>query len=220
MSTSTPCVENQPSLTRANAKAGTYIIDKSESLGITKQNLGFGFVVDWFSSEFTYNWERDNQMIAGLAIAPQTLIEKFLEENQFQLCTRCFKMVDKSYTCEKCPPIECTEQSNNVSCPSCESPLIKLNDGCGMCGRTPENFLEESKEGVGLKQSSKRRQRKGCLYKHLEHKKLKDGTIASYPRVIEHRQPDNPTHWRWGFNWEEKIDGEWKGRSIGVRFVD
>nr|WP_229558042.1 hypothetical protein [Nostoc sp. XA010] len=220
LSTSTPCVENQPSLTRANAKAGTYIIDKSESLGITKQNLGFGFVVDWFSSEFTYNWERDNQMIAGLAIAPQTLIEKFLEENQFQLCTRCFKMVDKSYTCEKCPPIECTEQSNNVSCPSCESPLIKLNDGCGMCGRTPENFLEESKEGVGLKQSSKRRQRKGCLYKHLEHKKLKDGTIASYPRVIEHRQPDNPTHWRWGFNWEEKIDGEWKGRSIGVRFVD
>ncbi|WP_414859184.1 hypothetical protein [Nostoc sp. KVJ3] len=77
------------------------------------------------------------------------------------------------------------------------------------------NFLEESKEGVGLKRSSKRRQRKGCLYKYIENKKLKSGAIASYPRVIGHRNPDNSTHWRWGFNWEEKVDGEWKGRSIG-----
>ncbi|MEH2252351.1 hypothetical protein [Nostoc sp.] len=50
---------------------------------------------------------------------------------------------------------------------------------------------------------------------YIENKKLKDGAIASYLRVIGHRQNDNPTHWRWGFNWEEKIDGEWKGRSIG-----
>ena len=53
------------------------------------------------------------------------------------------------------------------------------------------------------------------LYKYLENKKLKNGSVVSYPRVIGHREPDNPTHWRWGFNWEEKIDGEWKGRSIG-----
>ncbi len=111
--------------------------------------------------------------------------------------------------------MQCTQQIQNVHCPSCESPLIKLDDGCGVCGWTPKNFLEESNEAVGLKQSSKRRQRKGCLYKYLENKKLKDGTITSYPRVIQHRSSDNPTHWRWGFNWEEKIDGEWKGRSIG-----
>jgi hypothetical protein len=69
----------------------------------------------------------------------------------------------------------------------------------------PEKFLEEKKK----------RNCKGCLYKYLENKKLKNGTIASYPRVIGERSPDNPKHWRWGFNWEEKIDGEWKGRSIG-----
>lgn len=40
--------------------------------------------------------------------------------------------------------------------------------------------------------------------------------IASYPRVIGHRNLDDPAHWRWGFNWEIKDeDGEWKGRSIG-----
>ncbi|MBN3947626.1 MAG: hypothetical protein HWQ38_14670 [Nostoc sp. NMS7] len=41
------------------------------------------------------------------------------------------------------------------------------------------------------------------MYKYIENKKLKSGAIASYPRVIGHRHPDNPTHWRWGFNWEE-----------------
>ncbi|MGH2415451.1 MAG: hypothetical protein ACREPR_24900 [Brasilonema sp.] len=53
------------------------------------------------------------------------------------------------------------------------------------------------------------------MYKYLENKKLKSGIIASYPRVAGERDPDNPKHWRWGFNWEEKVDGEWKGRSIG-----
>ncbi|MEH1932012.1 MAG: hypothetical protein V7K83_31925 [Nostoc sp.] len=79
----------------------------------------------------------------------------------------------------------------------------------------PENFLEETERAAASNQKAKSRQRKGCLYKYIENKKLKDGAIASYPRVIGHRHPDNPTHWRWGFNWEEKIDGEWKGRSIG-----
>jgi hypothetical protein len=216
-SISTHYVENPPLVTRANAKAGTYIIKQSQSLGIIKDNLGFGFTVNWLDSceLITYNWERDDQQIIELAITPQTLVDKSSEDNQPQLCTKCFQVVTKSYTCEKCSPIECTQQSNNIHCPSCELPLIKLDDGCGVCGWIPENFLEESKEGVGLKQSSKRRQRKGCLYKYIENKKLKNGAIASYPRVIGHRNPDNPTHWRWGFNWEEKIDGEWKGRSIG-----
>jgi hypothetical protein len=69
----------------------------------------------------------------------------------------------------------------------------------------PEKILEETKKD----------RRRGCLYKYLENKKLKDGTIASYPRVIGERDPENPKHWRWGFNWEEKKDGEWKGRSLG-----
>lgn len=69
----------------------------------------------------------------------------------------------------------------------------------------PENFSEEVKKD----------RRRGCLYKYLENKKLKDGVIASYPRVAGERDPDNPKHWRWGFNWEEKIDGQWKNRSLG-----
>lgn len=134
------------------------------------------FTVDWDSEIKCYFWERDDQIIDGLAlaqpaagIAPQHLIDKFLE--------------DKS----------------NFT----------------LCERTPENFLEETQPQPEAVQQPKGRQRKGCLYKYLENKKLKNGAIASYPRVIGHRNPDNPTHWRWGFNWEEKIDGEWKGRSIG-----
>ena len=69
----------------------------------------------------------------------------------------------------------------------------------------PEKFSEETKKD----------RRRGCLYKYLENKRLKDGTIASYPRVIGDRNPDNPKDWRWGFNWEEKIDGQWRNRSLG-----
>jgi rubrerythrin len=216
-STSTHYAENHLPVTRANAQPETYIINQSESLGKVIDNLGFGFVVEWLSScnQITYNWERDDRLIGELAIAPQSLVEKFLEDNQPQLCTKCFQVVAKSYTCEKCPYIECTQQLNHVSCPSCESPLLTLNNGCGVCEWIPENFLEETEPATTSTEKPKHRQRKGCLYKYLENKKLKNGTIASYPRVIGHRHPDNPTHWRWGFNWEEKVDGEWKGRSIG-----
>jgi hypothetical protein len=54
------------------------------------------------------------------------------------------------------------------------------------------------------------------LYRYLENKKLKDGTLVSYPRVAGLRDEDNPNHWRWGYCWEEKIDHEWKNRSISV----
>lgn len=56
---------------------------------------------------------------------------------------------------------------------------------------------------------------KGCLYKYLENKKRKNGDIVTYPRVDGDRDPDNQNHWRWGFNWEEKVDQEWKNKSIG-----
>lgn len=179
------------------------------------------FTVDWSSEVKCYFWERDDRVIDELAIAPQSLITKFLEDESEPL----------------------------VLCPSCELQHIYLSGGCGMCGlepdmqRThqlqinngyssserpkadlvkndlsqpiPENFLEESQSQPEAVQKPKGRQRKGCLYRYIENKKLKSGSIVSYPRVIGHRHPDNPTHWRWGFNWEEKVDGEWKGRSIG-----
>ncbi|WP_313890067.1 MULTISPECIES: DNA cytosine methyltransferase [Nostoc] len=33
--------------------------------------------------------------------------------------------------------------------------------------------------------------------------------------MIGERDPNNPFHWRWAFNWKEKINGAWKGKSIG-----
>ncbi|MEA5603812.1 DNA cytosine methyltransferase [Nostoc sp. UHCC 0252] len=72
----------------------------------------------------------------------------------------------------------------------------------------PEKFLEK-----GIKASQG--ESVGCLYQYLETKKLLDGKTVSYPRVIGERDPNNPFHWRWAFNWKEKINGAWKGKSIG-----
>lgn len=74
--------EWEKKLTRANAVTGTYVIDQFESLGIIKDNLGFGFVVDWLGigtvtnppdgKDITYNWERDQERINTFSIAPRT----------------------------------------------------------------------------------------------------------------------------------------------------
>ncbi|OYD86843.1 DNA methyltransferase [Nostoc sp. 'Peltigera membranacea cyanobiont' 213] len=72
----------------------------------------------------------------------------------------------------------------------------------------PEKFLEDDLRASQLHSQ-------GCLYPYLEKKKLFDGSIVFYPRVIGQRDPNNPTHYRWGYNWEERVDGVWKGRSIG-----
>ena len=56
----------------------------------------------------------------------------------------------------------------------------------------------------------------GCLYQYIENKKLKNGSIVSYPRVDGERNKHNYGHWRWGYSWEEKIDGKWRNRSVGV----
>ncbi|MBD6620834.1 DNA cytosine methyltransferase [Komarekiella sp. 'clone 1'] len=73
---------------------------------------------------------------------------------------------------------------------------------------TPEKFLEDDLKDLEIRSQ-------GCLYQYLEKKKLLDGSTIFYPRVIGLRSQDNPTHWRWGYNWEERADGAWKGRSIG-----
>ncbi|MEH2120869.1 DNA cytosine methyltransferase [Nostoc sp.] len=71
----------------------------------------------------------------------------------------------------------------------------------------PEKLLEDDLKGQQLRSQ-------GCLYQYLEKKKLLDGSMVFYPRVISERDPDNSRHWRWGYNWEEKVGGIWKGRSI------
>jgi site-specific DNA-cytosine methylase len=77
---------NMNSINRTNAKTGIYIaLEGQESLGIIKDNLGFGFVVDWLKIggfldyQATYNWERDDELIQRLAIAPLSIVDKFLK---------------------------------------------------------------------------------------------------------------------------------------------
>jgi hypothetical protein len=60
------------------------------------------------------------------------------------------------------------------------------------------------------------RQRRGSLSKTIEQKTLKNGIKASYPRVIGARDPDNVKHWRWSYCWEEKVDGQWRNRTLYV----
>lgn len=58
------------------------------------------------------------------------------------------------------------------------------------------------------------RHRKGCLHRYLSKKTLKSGAEVFYPRVTGVRDPDNIKHWYWAFCWEEKVNGEWKNRTI------
>ncbi|WP_392530161.1 hypothetical protein [Nostoc sp. C117] len=209
-------------LKQSDVKVDLYICDRSSNVGIIKSFCSTFFVVDWeIEKGKWYFWERDELYIAELAIAPQHLVDKFLEDESepLVLCPSCeLQHIYLSGDCGMCelePDMQRTHQlqiNNQYSSGERSKADLVKND---LSQPIPENFLEETKPQPVAVQKSKSRQRKGCLYKYIENKKLKNGSIVSYPRVIGHRNTDNPTHWRWGFNWEEKIDGEWKGRSIG-----
>ncbi|MEA5578653.1 hypothetical protein [Anabaena sp. UHCC 0451] len=62
--------------------------------------------------------------------------------------------------------------------------------------------------------SPKKKIASGSLAPYLENKKLKDGRIVTYPRVEGVRDKFNHLHWRWGYYYEVKVDGEWKNRSL------
>ncbi|WP_416242461.1 hypothetical protein [Anabaena cylindrica] len=62
--------------------------------------------------------------------------------------------------------------------------------------------------------SPKKKIASGSLAPYLENKKLKDGTIVTYPRVQGERDKFNHLHWRWGYYYEIKVNGEWKNRSL------
>ncbi|MBD2731915.1 DNA cytosine methyltransferase [Nostoc sp. FACHB-892] len=82
-----------------------------------------------------------------------------------------------------------------------ETVIVKLS-------ATPKKFLENDLKAP-------QPHSKGCLYPYLETKKLLDGSNVFYPRMIGERDPNDPFCWRWGFNWKEKHNGVWKGKSIG-----
>ena len=79
-----------------------------------------------------------------------------------------------------------------------------------------QKFLGENISEVSLEK--KKKVASGSLAPYLEHKKVKDGTIVTYPRVVGDRDKNNPSHWKWGYYYEIKIDGEWKNRSISTPF--
>lgn len=93
------------------------------------------------------------------------------------------------------PPSRCGEF---FTCPSCEQELLKLEDGCGVCGWFPP----EPKK-------LRRRKASGWLECYLKNKKLKSGDIATYPRVLGERDKQdpmtaNPHHYYWAYKYEQK----------------
>ncbi|MBP5977042.1 hypothetical protein HW132_31060 [Brasilonema sp. CT11] len=58
---------------------------------------------------------------------------------------------------------------------------------------------------------------RGCLYPYIQNKRLKDGTIKSYPKVIGERNPDIDSHWRWAYCWHDPNNG-YKKRSISIPY--
>jgi len=68
-----------------------------------------------------------------------------------------------------------------------------------------ENPLELKPDSVlGESEKSKPSRASGWLEHYTKNKKLKQGIIATYPRVQGERDPDNPEHWYWAYRWEEK----------------
>jgi hypothetical protein len=84
---------------------------------------------------------------------------------------------------------------STVCCPSCEQPLFTLADGCGVCGWLPNP-----------PEPKRKRPASGWLERYTKNKKLKDGTIATFPKVEGHREPDTSEHWYWAYKYEEKSD--------------
>lgn len=78
-------------------------------------------------------------------------------------------------------------------------------------------FVRENKEASEQEVKTKKtKTASGSLAPFLENKKLKDGTIVTYPRVHGERDKLNYDHWRWGYYYEVKVNGEWKNKSLPV----
>jgi hypothetical protein len=79
-----------------------------------------------------------------------------------------------------------------------------------------DEFLGKTIEPSQVSHNKKRKTASGSIAPYLENKKLKDGTIVSYPRVKGERSKLNPLHWKWGYYYEIKVNGEWKNRSLST----
>jgi hypothetical protein len=219
---------------QSDIELNLYICNSSLNIGKIIEVSQTCFTVDWNGEIKCYFWERDNEIINGLAIAPQHLITKFFSQKEM------LKAIEDKSNIERTQQLQIDDRIRilkthtqslsqwvghiaTVTGINSEAISVAVGEGRekkhltlqnGWYEVILENFLEEKDKAPASVQQPKPSKQKGCLYKYYENKKLKDGTIATYPRVIGDRNPDNPHHWRWGFNWEKKIDDEWKGRSI------
>lgn len=76
-----------------------------------------------------------------------------------------------------------------------------------------DEFLRENSDPPKIS-PKKKKVASGSLAPYLENKKLKSGEIVTYPRVQGERDKFNHLHWKWGYYYEIKVNGEWKNRSL------
>jgi hypothetical protein len=192
-------------VTKPEFKPGEYILNGRVGQ-IIEASLGEYFVVkygDGYADLKCYFWGQDDELINSLAIAPQELVEKFLGENISEVSLEKNNLDVDEIVSQKF-------LGENISEVSLEKNNLDVDEIAS------QKFLGENISEVSLEK--KKKVASGSLAPYLEHKKVKDGTIVTYPRVVGDRDKNNPSHWKWGYYYEIKIDGEWKNRSISTPF--
>ena len=199
-------------VTKPEFKPGEYILNGRVGQ-IIEASLGEYFVVkygDGYADLKCYFWGQDDELINSLAIAkrsegiaPQELVEKFLGENISEVSLEKNNLDVDEIASQKF-------LGENISEVSLEKNNLDVDEIAS------QKFLGENISEVSLEK--KKKVASGSLAPYLEHKKVKDGTIVTYPRVVGDRDKNNPSHWKWGYYYEIKIDGEWKNRSISTPF--
>jgi hypothetical protein len=260
-----PVPSSELPITRPEFKTGEYILNGRVG-EIIEASPGEYFSVKYGNSHTDlkcYFWGQDDELIDQLAIpterfaiAPQDLVEKFLEENSttekfLEENSTTEKFLEENSTTEKFLEENSTTEKfleeNSTTEKFLEETLttekfleetlttekfLEENSTTEKFleeNSTTEKFLEENsttekflEENLTTEKfleenlTTEKCHACGCLYQYIENKKLKNGSIVSYPRVNGERNKHNYGHWRWGYSWEEKINGKWRNRSVGV----
>jgi uncharacterized protein YacL (UPF0231 family) len=166
---------------------------------VRENNLSTGAEVS-LTNDGTEQFVRENNLSTGAEVSlTNDGTEKFVRENNL------------STGAEVSLTNDGTEQFVRENNLSTGAEVSLTNDGT-------EKFVRENNlsTDVEISLTKKKKIASGSLAPFVENKKLKDGTIATYPKVSGERDPLNHLHWRWGYYYEIKIDGEWKNRSLPV----
>jgi uncharacterized protein YacL (UPF0231 family) len=152
------------------------------------------------TNDGTEQFVRENQLSTGAEISlTNDGTEQFVRENQLSTGAEISLTNDGT---------EQFVRENNLS----------TGAEISLTNNSPKQFVGENQLSTGAEISltKKKKIASGSLAPFIENKKLKDGTIATYPKVSGERDPLNHLHWRWGYYYEIKIDGEWKNRSLAT----